>query len=158
MAPSLPQGGDGEPRAAEPGRAPGLSERVELLDRALGARPVPEDVVAWRALAEGAFETPWRELAGTLHQERGYLAVALVRYEELATATALLQLRIPRGTPAMYLNALDERGVLPAPTLLLGRGLYLYVRNLRRQDGQWYVSAEILPTGGREPGPLSDPG
>jgi hypothetical protein len=157
MTPSPPEDRDrsGQPDATAP--VPTLAEQVELMDRALGARPVPEDVVTWRALGDGAFDLPWRDLAGTLHREPGYLAVSLIRYEGLETAPALLGLRVPKGTPAIYLNALDQRGVLPAPTLLLGRGLYLYVHNLRRQDGQWYLHAEILPTGGPDASPPRDP-
>jgi hypothetical protein len=157
MTPPLPADGDESGQPGDTSRAPSLTEQVELLDAAVGVRPVPEDVVVWRALGEEAFQLPWRDLAGTLHRELGYLAVSLIRYEDLAAAPALLDLRVPKGTPAIYLNAFDQHGVLPAPTLLLGRGLYLYVHSLRRQDSQWYVRAEILPTAGREAGPPPDP-
>jgi hypothetical protein len=124
---------------------PDYERDLAFIDQVLAIQPVPQDVLVWRAAAAGSFELPWRELAGTLHQEPSYLAVALVRYAALRAAEAVLHLRVPAGVPGVYLNPFDHGDRLPAPTLLLGRGLAVFVHEVRRQDGQWYVRADLVP-------------
>jgi hypothetical protein len=130
-----------------PGREdpPDAERDLSFIDQVLAIQPVPQDVLVWRAIAPGSFELPWRELPGTLHQELSYLAVALVRYPALGAADAVLHLRVPAGIPGVYLNPFDHGDRLPAPTLLLGRGLAMFVHEVRRQDGQWYVRADLIP-------------
>jgi hypothetical protein len=60
----------------------------------------------------------------------------------------VLQLRVPAGIPAIYGNVLDEQAPLPAPTLLLRRGLSVRIHDVRWRGGrQWHVQAAILPPG-----------
>jgi hypothetical protein len=132
--------------AAEDGDdAAGLERDLSFIDQVLAIQPVPQDVLVWRAVTADSFELPWRELPGTLHQEVSYLAVALVRYPALRAAEAVLHLRVPAGIPGVYLNPFDHGDRLPAPTLLLGRGLAVFVHEVRRQEGQWYVAADLVP-------------
>jgi hypothetical protein len=132
----------GTPTTADPA---GFERDLALIDQVLAIQPVPQEVQVWRAVTSGSFELPWRELPGTLHQEPSYLAVALVRYAALGAAEAVLHLRVPAGIPGVYLNPFDHGDRLPAPTLLLGRGLAVFVHEVLRQDGQWYVRADLLP-------------
>jgi hypothetical protein len=122
-----------------------LERDLSFIDQVLAIQPVPQDVLVWRAVSTGSFELPWRDLPGTLHQELSYLAVALARYPALGAAEAVLHLRVPAGVPGVYLNPFDHGDRLPAPTLLLGRGLAVFVHEVRRQDGQWYLRADLIP-------------
>jgi hypothetical protein len=124
---------------------PDLERDLSFIDQVLAIQPVPQDVLVWRAVSTGSFELPWRDLPGTLHQELSYLAVALARYPALGAAEAVLHMRVPAGVPGVYLNPFDHGDRLPAPTLLLGRGLAVFVHEVRRQDGQWYLRADLIP-------------
>jgi hypothetical protein len=124
---------------------PAQERQIELLDQALAAKPVPEDLVAWRNASAQSFNLDWQYLPNTVQRDPAYLAVALARFDELETAEVVLHLRVAAGIPAIYLNVLDEQAPLPAPTLLLRRGLSVRIHDVRRRGGQWYVQAAILP-------------
>jgi ADP-ribosyltransferase exoenzyme len=132
------------PWTADPDPDPDLDRQIRVLDEALRVHPVPKDIWVWWAADRTLFARDPAELPGTVHIELGYLTVALVHHDALADAEALVRLRVPAGTPGIYLNPFDDNARLLAPTLLLARGCHLAVRSAERHDGQWRLEAEIL--------------
>jgi hypothetical protein len=128
-----------------PAPNPGLDERIRLIDEVLRVKPVPEDLWGWWATDARAFQGDLAGLPGTNHVELGYLEVALVRHKALAGAEVVVHVRVPTGTPGIYLNLFDETKRLQAPTMLLARGLTLAIHAAEQRDGQWRLEAEILP-------------
>jgi hypothetical protein len=127
---------------------PEQERQIGLLDQALTAQPVPEDLVVWRNASSESFTLGWQYLPRTVQRDPAYLAVAMARFDELNAAEVVLQLRVPAGIPAIYCNVLDEQAPLPAPTLLLRRGLSVRIHDVRRAGGRrWHVQAAILPPG-----------
>ena len=147
--PAATTNGNGAPAAGAAAPRAGDREEIERdirrLDEAVAAKPVPEDLVVWRNASSTSFQLDWRHLTGTIQREPAFLAVALTRFEELDAAEVVLHLRVPAGVPAIYLNSLDRHASLPAPTLLLRRGLAVRIHDVRRRGGHWYVQGVILP-------------
>lgn len=130
---------------------PRQEREIERMDELLAARPVPEDLIAWRNASRESFNLDWQYLPGTLQRDPAYLAVAMTRFNELETAEVVLHLRVAAGIPAVYMNAVDREAPLPAPSLLLRRGLSLRIHDVRRRGEQWYVQAAVLPPSEDDP-------
>jgi hypothetical protein len=126
---------------------PWVEHRIALLDEAIARQGVPEDVIVWRGADSGAFSGhPVGDLAGQTFTEDGYLSTALGD-TEYTTKPVLMKLRVPEGTPALYVDPISS---FPGEReLLLGRGMSYQVHNVTRMgDGRWLVEAEILPVAG----------
>jgi hypothetical protein len=123
-----------------------MPKDLDVLDAALRAQPVPEDVLVHRGVAEDAFGSPLDQLKGTVQQGEGYMSTWV------GTPTSgpsggrhpvQLNIRVPQGTPAIYIPSVaGRRG---EQELLLGRGLRLYIHDVRRVGQRWVVDAEIIP-------------
>jgi hypothetical protein len=126
---------------------PWVEHKIALLDEAIARQAVPEDVIVWRGADGGAFSGhPVSDLAGRSFTEDGYMSTALGD-TEYVSKPVLMKLRVPEGTPALYVDSISS---FPGEReLLLGRGMSYEVHNVSRMgDGRWLVEAEILPVAG----------
>jgi hypothetical protein len=124
-------------------------ESIERIDEAVHLQPVPEDVLVVREVFPDTFDRRISELEGTVQEDLSFLSTALTAgpvYDP--TRPVALHLRVPAGTPALYLGDVSE-----APgeqELVLGRGVrYRVVAPPRRIGGRWHVYAEVLQEGHR---------
>ncbi|MEU9131895.1 ADP-ribosyltransferase [Kitasatospora sp. NPDC048540] len=56
---------------------------------------------------------------------------------------AVLHLRVPQGTPAMWVEKVSAYGA-GEREILLGRGLQWKATRVVREGGQWHVYGEVL--------------
>jgi ADP-ribosyltransferase exoenzyme len=126
---------------------PGIEHRIALIDEAIARQAVPEDVIVWRGADKGAFAGHQVEdISGQAFTEDGFLSTALGD-TEYASKPVLMKLRVPEGTPALYVDPISS---FPGEReLLLGRGMRYQVHTVSKMgDGRWLVEAEILPVAG----------
>jgi hypothetical protein len=135
-----------------PAPDPGRSQQIRMIDEVLRIKPVPKELWGWWATDAAAFGRDLAALPGTTFVEPGYLEVAMVRHPGLATAEVVVHVRVPVGTPGIYLNLFDETKRLQAPTMLLARGLTMAIHSAERHEGQWRLEAEIHPQPAAGPG------
>lgn len=117
------------------------------LDSALGKTEAPTDLVAYRGLIDPSkiFGKPPEKAVGTTFEDRGFVSTTLdpnmTRDFGAADDGAFLEVRIPQGSPAAYLNANPggAAGQDIERELLLGRGLTFRVVGfeVRRMTFTW---------------------
>ncbi|MCU1470965.1 MAG: type effector HopAG1 [Glaciihabitans sp.] len=96
------------------------ARKIRLLDAALAVDPVPVEVEVTRAVHEHIFTTPIEDLVGTPQVDHGFMSTTIGAEHPYFDGQAVLHLRVPAGTPALYFG-----GDVMYPhhqELLLGRG------------------------------------
>ncbi|MEU9701239.1 ADP-ribosyltransferase [Streptomyces sp. NPDC047981] len=130
------------------GYAPGSAEvdnSIQRLDEGMEIHPVPEDLTVMRETGLDSFNCPIEEIEGSVQSDRGYLSTALGSDPDFDTSKeVVLHLRVPEGTPAMYLEGVSEYG--SERELLLGRGVEYLVTELdyNEDDDRYHVHGEII--------------
>jgi hypothetical protein len=121
-------------------------ESIALIDEAVRYQPVPEAVLVVREIFPDTFDRRMEELVGSVQQDPAFLSTALTAgpaYD--ASRPVVLHLRVPAGTPALYLA--DVSDAPHEQELLLGRGVRYRVVDTRRIAGRWHVYGEVLEEG-----------
>ncbi|WP_394329346.1 ADP-ribosyltransferase [Nocardiopsis sp. CNR-923] len=90
---------------------------------------------------------PWQmkyETSGFTDQ--GYMSTSLGGpAPAFASNDAILHLRVPRGTPALWVERVSAFGG-GERELMLGRGTtYRVTEAVLADDGQWHIYAEVVP-------------
>ncbi|WP_433185236.1 ADP-ribosyltransferase [Actinoallomurus sp. CA-150999] len=124
-----------------------LKRKAAALDRIMRRRPVPQDIDVIRSVTAGAFGAPLNALAGTVVDEPGFMSTSLGGKVFSPSRPVRLHLRVPRGTPAVYLGTLSRND---ENELLLARNLKYFVVGVRQgpdEQGEqkWDVFAVVLP-------------
>ena len=120
---------------------------IRRMDRALAGRPVPEDVMVTRGMGISHLPMSPQDMVdqGTRFHERGYLSTALGRAApSFDNNEAVLYMRIPAGTPAIWMERLSTYGVQERE-LVLGRDLEWSIVDAVHRDGQWHMMVEVAP-------------
>ncbi|KJK57059.1 putative T7SS-secreted protein [Saccharothrix sp. ST-888] len=120
--------------------------RIAELDKAISVHPVPEDVVVSRGVDLGYLDMPSENMPGKTFTEPGYMSTtpgsdvpAAFRGEP-----AMLHLRVPAGTPALWVESAGRFGSAERE-LLLGRGRQWRVdKVITTADGKVHVYGEVL--------------
>ena len=136
---------------------------IVAIDKALRDHPTPSKAtVVHRGIDLDAFGsvTPDKLVGQTIH-EPGYLSTSVGREVAggFAHHDAHVEIKVPAGTPAFYMDNLT--GFKGERELLLARGMqYKILSAKKNRAGKWQVQAEIVPTAkptgdaaGIEPGP-----
>ncbi|POX41733.1 hypothetical protein C3486_08565, partial [Streptomyces sp. Ru73] len=130
-----------------------LKHTIEEMDKVMGARPVPEDVMIVRGTGVDHIKIDGKPLKSPLQMEGG------VFDDKAFTSTALgktppppfnlkpvhMHLRVPKGTPALWIDHLSKH---PGEReLLLAKGSEYKVTRvfMDETDGKWHVYGEVLP-------------
>ena len=103
-------------------------------------------VLVVREIFPDTFDRRMEELVGSVQQDPAFLSTALTAgpaYD--ASRPVVLHLRVPAGTPALYLA--DVSDAPHEQELLLGRGVRYRVVDTRRIAGRWHVYGEVLEEG-----------
>ncbi|GGO76969.1 hypothetical protein GCM10012289_55520 [Nonomuraea cavernae] len=120
-------------------------KNINLINEATRLRPVPEmiDVLRWIDLAGDPFTVPVEDLPGTVQRAKGFQSTYLGEERPTsASRPALLHLRLPEGTPAIYLEPLVSSREFE---LLLGSGLPWLAEDVVKQGDHWRIYAQMLP-------------
>src|SRR5207249_2743337 len=105
-----------------------MAKDLQDLDGALAARPVPEDVIAYRGSEGLRFDRPIDQLVGSVQENKGYLPTWVGRpgsSGDWGGRPVHLTLRVPKGTPALYLPSVT--GKPGEHELLIGRGTRMFI-------------------------------
>lgn len=90
-----------------------------------------------------------RRVVGTVVRDRGFFATSLRRELEntpfsgaashLAGRDVLMNVRVPRGTPALHIPSGDESELVLAPNTKIA------ILSIERGFGTWVVEAQVVP-------------
>ncbi|MGW3005341.1 ADP-ribosyltransferase, partial [Streptomyces sp. NPDC001155] len=123
---------------------PQEAQWIADMDRVIGTRPVPEDIMVLRETAVDHLDlrSPL-DMQGHVYTEPGFTSVSLgessVRYNDVT-----FHLRVPKGTHGLYIEGISlnpgER------ELIIDRGAqYKVTRVFQDERGKWHAYGEILP-------------
>ncbi|MEV7955774.1 ADP-ribosyltransferase [Streptomyces sp. NPDC088252] len=132
---------------------PGFGPKPEVLhdiaemDRVMSTRPVPDDIMVVRGTGLGhlKLDSPL-DMLGKTYPDKGYTSTSLGNHpvSGFAGKEAILHLRVPKGTPALWLEKVSKFDVSERE-LLLARGSEFKVTRVFMENGQVQVYGEVLP-------------
>ncbi|MGW4158454.1 putative T7SS-secreted protein [Streptomyces sp. NPDC004788] len=127
---------------------PDVLRNIEEVDKALAGRPLAEDVMVVRGQGMSHYDVDSpTDLVGRTETEPAYMSTSLGNHPVAAFAHegAILHLRVPEGTSALWLEKVSHYGTSERE-LLLGRGTsYKVTRAFEDETGQWHIYGEVLP-------------
>ncbi|MEU6119598.1 ADP-ribosyltransferase, partial [Streptomyces sp. NPDC047117] len=127
---------------------PQVRHEVEEIDKALAGRTMPEDIMVVRGTGLGHIDVPSPvRMAGNTYPDHGYMSTSLGNHPvpSFAGKEAILRLRVPKGTPSMWVEKVSAFGK-GERELLLGRGTEYKVSRVFMDDsGRWQIYGEVLP-------------
>ncbi|WP_328413981.1 protein phosphatase [Streptomyces violaceus] len=126
---------------------PQVQELVDDMDRVMGGRPVPEDVMVVRGTE---YDHVLKEVNSLLDMEGrtftddGFTSTSLGKTAAFDHQPMIMHLRVPKGTPALWIDHISlNKG---ERELLLARGSqYKVTRVFQDTAGKWHVYGEVLP-------------
>lgn len=126
---------------------PDVLRNIEEVDKALAGRRLPEDVMVVRGSGVGHldFDAP-KDLIGQTLTDKGYMSTSLGNNPVAAfkDMDAVMHLRVPEGTPAMWIEKVSHFG-MGERELLLGRGTQYTITRAFESNGQLHIYGEVLP-------------
>ncbi|MEV7368473.1 ADP-ribosyltransferase, partial [Streptomyces sp. NPDC091299] len=130
------------------GPRPEVLHDIQEMDRVMSTRPLPEDAMVVRGTGIGHLDidSPF-DMEGRVFEEDGYLSTSLGNHPvpSFAGKEAIYHLRVPKNTPALWLEKVSHYGV-EERELLLGRGAkYRVTRVFVDEVGKVQVYGEVLP-------------
>ncbi|MBV7697574.1 ADP-ribosyltransferase, partial [Streptomyces sp. TRM70350] len=127
--------------------SPYVQHNIDEVDSALAGHVVPEDVMVVRGTGIGhlKLDSPF-DMLGKTYDDKGYMSTSLGNHPVGAFAgqEAILHLRVPKGTPALWVENVGKYGQ-GERELLLGRGTEYRVTRVFMENGQVQVYGEVLP-------------
>ncbi|MFE9764301.1 ADP-ribosyltransferase [Streptomyces sp. NPDC005808] len=118
---------------------------VDNMDRVMGSHPVPENIMVVRGTDVSYLKLrSLLEMQGNIYDDLGYTSTSLGKDPAFAFQPVHLHLRVPEGTPALWIDHISaNKG---ERELLLARGTeYKVTRVFQDAAGKWQVYGEVLP-------------
>ncbi|MES9507928.1 ADP-ribosyltransferase [Streptomyces sp. NPDC000609] len=129
------------------GPEPAVLHDIAEMDRVMSTRPVPDDIMVVRGTGLGhlKLDSPL-DMLGKTYPDKGYTSTSLGNHpvSGFAGKEAILHLRVPKGTPALWLEKVSKFDVSERE-LLLARGSEFKVTRVFMENGQVQVYGEVLP-------------
>ncbi|MFF1839629.1 ADP-ribosyltransferase, partial [Streptomyces sp. NPDC058231] len=129
------------------GPSPEVLHDITEMDKVMSTRPVPEDIMVVRGTGLGHLhlDSPL-DMMGKTYPDKGYTSTSLGNHPvpSFAGKEAILHLRVPKGTPALWLEKVSKFDV-EERELLLARGSEFKVTRVFMENGQAHVYGEVLP-------------
>ena len=123
---------------------PKVQELVDNMDRVMGSRPLPENVMVVRGTAIDHLElaSPY-EMAGNTYHDAGFLSTSLGKDAAFDYKPVIMHLRVPKGAPALWIDHISvNKG---ERELLLARDThYRVTRVFQDGAGQYHAYGEVL--------------
>ncbi|MER7845705.1 putative T7SS-secreted protein [Kitasatospora sp. NPDC096077] len=124
--------------------SPANMDRISEIDAALAGRPIPETVMVSRGTNLGYIGMSPPQMVGKIFAEDGFTSASLGE-SPFSYKDAMLHLKVPEGTPGLWVEKVGEyeNG---EREILLGRGTNWRVdRVVVRDNGKYDIYGEILP-------------
>ncbi|MFF2014069.1 ADP-ribosyltransferase [Streptomyces sp. NPDC058195] len=129
------------------GPRPEVLHDIAEMDRVMSTRPVPDDIMIVRGTGLGHLNlsSPY-DMLGETFPDKGYTSTSLGNHpvSSFAGKEAILHLRVPKGTPALWLEKVSKFDASERE-LLLARGSEFKVTRVFMENGQVQVYGEVLP-------------
>ncbi|MBT2441581.1 hypothetical protein J7E93_15945 [Streptomyces sp. ISL-36] len=127
---------------------PNVLRNIEEVDKALAGGRLTEDVMVVRGSGTSHlnFESA-SDLIGQKLPDNGYMSTSLGNnpVDAFKGQDSILHLRVPQGTPAIWMEKVSHFG-MGERELLLGRGTtYQVTRAFKDENGQLHIYGEVLP-------------
>ncbi|MCP2289333.1 alpha/beta hydrolase [Nocardia amikacinitolerans] len=124
---------------------PELAEAVDILDDVLTRFRLPDTAVMTYVRPENPLDMSG-DVIESLHQLTEFPQLALGETPPIYGGRFHLELTVPAGTPALFMNRFLPPG-MPVPVMMLGRGLHMRVDTVRSlgNDGHWLIRATVVP-------------
>ncbi|MFF9264592.1 ADP-ribosyltransferase [Streptomyces longwoodensis] len=126
---------------------PYVQHNIDEVDAALAGHPIPEDVMVVRGSGIGhlQLDDPL-DMLGHTYTDKGYMSTSLGDHPvpAFASSEAILHLRVPKGTPALWVEKVGKFG-MGEREVLLGKGTQYRVTRVFMENGQVQVYGEVLP-------------
>ncbi|MCX4734852.1 ADP-ribosyltransferase [Streptomyces sp. NBC_01363] len=130
------------------GPSAAVTHDIAEMDRVLSTRAVPDDIMVVRGTGLGhlKLDSPF-DMLGQTYPDKGYTSTSLGNHpvSGFAGKEAILHLRVPKGTPALWLEKVSKFDV-EERELLLARGSEFKVTRVFMDNGQVQVYGEVLPS------------
>ncbi|WP_035846706.1 putative T7SS-secreted protein [Kitasatospora azatica] len=127
------------------GGTPQVLQHIDKVDQALAGRPVPEDVLVARGTGLGHIDGDPFRMVGKEFTEDAFTSSSLGGPAgAFAGDDAILHLRVPEGTPGLFVEKVSMFGG-GERELLLGKGLTWRATRVVNLNGQWQIFGEVLP-------------
>ncbi|MEU8588106.1 ADP-ribosyltransferase [Streptomyces sp. NPDC048664] len=126
--------------------SPETLHTIAEMDKVMGARPVPEEIMVVRGtgIEHLQLDTPL-DMRGGVYDDKAYTSTALGKTPPppFEGKPVWIHLRVPKGTPALWLDRISE---FPGEReLLLARGTqYRVTRVFMDEAGKWHVYGQVL--------------
>ncbi|MFB6850577.1 ADP-ribosyltransferase [Streptomyces sp. NPDC056373] len=126
---------------------PEVLHDIAEMDRVLASRPVPDTIMVVRGTDLGYLDlSSPMDMVGQTFPDKGYTSTSLgdhpvgaFKYKE-----AVMHLRLPKDTPALWLEKVSNYGA-DERELLLARGTEYRVTRVFMDGGKVHVYGEVLP-------------
>jgi hypothetical protein len=139
-------------RGSDPG-SPAVRHDIDQMDRAMAGHPTTEDIVVTRGTNLGHIGMPADAMVGQTFHDPAYMSTSLGDAAgAFSGKDAVLHLRVPEGTPALYMEKVSAFGD-GERELLLGRDMGYRVDRVMWEGGQWQIYGEIIPPAGTATSP-----
>jgi hypothetical protein len=128
--------------------SPHIHQTIDEMDKVMGTRPVPEDIMIIRGtgIDHLGLRSPL-EMEGNIYGDGGYTSTALGKTvpPPFDAKPVHMHLRVPKGTPALWIDHISAN---PGEReMLLARGTQYKVTRVffNDTDGKYHVYGEVLP-------------
>uniref|UniRef100_UPI003D714DB6 ADP-ribosyltransferase n=1 Tax=Streptomyces sp. bgisy153 TaxID=3413793 RepID=UPI003D714DB6 len=127
---------------------PAVRDLVDNMDRVMGGRPVPEDIMVVRGtgydhLLDLDDMDSLLDMEGRTFTDEGFTSTSLGRTPAFDFKPMTMHLRVPKGTPALWIDHISvNKG---ERELLLARGTEYKVTRVFQEGGKWHVYGEVVP-------------
>ncbi|OLZ66686.1 hypothetical protein AV521_27810 [Streptomyces sp. IMTB 2501] len=122
---------------------PSVQDMVDNMDRVMGDRPVPEDIMVVRGtgIDHLDLDSPL-EMEGNSYHDAGFLSTSLGKDAAFDYKPVILHLRVPKGAPALWIDHISvNKG---ERELLLARDTrYRVTRVFQDTTGQYHAYGEV---------------
>jgi hypothetical protein len=125
-----------------------VKEHIARLAEVARMRPVPRDIDVVRGVGKDAFSVPMRKLKGTVQSDAAFMSTSLGDKAAFSYKPVILHLRVPAGTPAIYLDRISSSPGERELLLIHGRRwLPTQVEIRKNEYGEkvYHVYGKILP-------------
>jgi hypothetical protein len=124
-----------------------VQDLVDNMDRVMGSRAVPEDVMVVRGTGYDHLlddVDTLSDLEGTIVKDEGFTSTSLGKTAAFDHEPMIMHMRVPQGTPALWIDHISlNKG---ERELLLARGTDVKVtRVFQDAAGKWHLYGEVLP-------------
>ncbi|MER5435030.1 ADP-ribosyltransferase [Streptomyces sp. NPDC002588] len=124
---------------------PPITDIVHNMDRVMGTRPVPEDIMVVRGtrIDHLDLDSPL-DMEGRTFGDDGYTSTSLGKDPAFEHQPVIMHWRVPKGTPALWIDHISaNKG---ERELLLARGTeYKVTRVFLDSSGKFHAYGEVLP-------------